>query len=108
MPSSNQNGTQTAVIGTEHALGTAITTAGTFVLSVDTGNLVAGDVVELRCKKKVLTGGVEKVYVLGAFSGAQSDPVKDSIPMVSIYSCSFTLRQVAGIARAFDWNIQAL
>lgn len=108
MPSSNQNGTQTATVGTEHALGTAITAAGTYVLSVDTANMANGDILELRCKKKVLTGGTEKVYVLGTFRDAQSDPVKDSIPVVSIYSCSFTLKQVAGTGRAFDWNIQAL
>lgn len=108
MPSSNQNGTQTATVGTEHALGTAITAAGTYVLSVDTANMANGDILELRCKKKVLTGGTEKVYVLGTFRDAQADPVKDSIPVVSIYSCSFTLKQVTGTGRAFDWNIQAL
>ena len=108
MPSSNQNGTQTAVVNTEHTLGTAITAAGTYVLSVDTTNMANGDILELRCKKKVLTGGTEKTYILGTFRDAQADPVKDGIPMVSIYSCSFTLKQVAGTARNFDWNIQAL
>lgn len=108
MPSSNQNGTQTAVIDTEHTLGTAVTAAGIYSISVDTSNLTNGDILELRGKKKILPGGAEKTYLLGTFRDVQADPAKDSLPMISLYSCSFTLKQVAGTGRAFDWNIQAL
>lgn len=106
--SSNQNGTQTATINTEHTLGTSVTAAGTYVLEVDTTNMANGDVLELRAKTKVLTGGTEKQYLLATYANVQTDVVKMSIPVPSAYSISFTLKQTAGTGRAFDWNILAL
>lgn len=103
-----QNGTQTATIGTEHTLGSAIAAAGTFILSVNTSNLADGDVLELRAKTKVLTGGSEALYLLATYTHAQSDPVKMSIPIPSLYSLTFTLKQTAGTGRSFEWNILAL
>jgi len=108
MPSSNQNGTQTATVSTEHTLGSAITTAGTYLLAVDTTNMVAGDVLELRAKVKILTGGSERLLLIGQFAGAQVDVFKITIPVVSLYSVSFTLKQTSGTSRAFDWNIISL
>lgn len=105
---SNQNGTQTATIGTEHTLGSSITAAGTFILSVNTSNLANGDVLELRAKTKVLTDGSEAVYLLATYAHAQGDPVKMSIPIPSLYSLTFTLKQTAGTGRAFEWNIVGL
>lgn len=105
---SNQNGTQSATIGTEHTLGTSIAAAGTFILAVNTTNLANGDVLELRAKTKVLTGGSEAVYILATYAHAQSEPVKMSIPIPSLYSLTFTLKQTAGTGRAFEWNIVGL
>lgn len=105
---SNQNGTQTATIGTEHTLGSSIVSAGTFLLVVNTANMVNGDVLELRAKTKVLTGGSEAVYLLATYAHAQGDPVKMSIPIPSLYSLTFTLKQTAGTGRAFEWNIVGL
>lgn len=102
---SNQNGTQTATVGTEHTLGVSITSTGSFILVVNTTNMVLGDVLELRAKTKVLTGGAEATYLLVTYSHAQSDPVKMSIPVPSLYSLTFTLKQVSGTSRTFEWNI---
>lgn len=106
-PSSNANGTQTATVTTEHTLAT-ITTVGTFLLNVDTSNMVNGDVLELRAKKKVLTGGSAAVVAISSFSNVQADPVKISIPFVSLYSLAFTLKQTAGTSRNFDWNVEQI
>lgn len=106
-PSSQSNGTQTATIGTEHTLQT-ITAVGTFLLNVDTSNMVNGDILELRAKKKVLTGGTAAVVLLGAFCNVQAHPAKVSIPVVSLYSLAFTLKQTAGTGRNFDWNIEQI
>lgn len=108
MPASNQNGTQTATISTEHTLGAAVTTAGTYLLAIDTTNMVAGDELELRVKNKVLTGGTEILQIIGQFANAQVEPYKITVPIVVLYSCSFTLKQVAGVGRNYDWNIVAL
>jgi hypothetical protein len=107
MPSSAANGTQTAVISTEHTLSTQ-TAAGTYVLAVDATNMVDGDVLEVRAKVKVLTGGSALQYLLGSFANAQADPVKMSLPVPSLYSITVTLKQVAGTGRNFDWNLVLL
>lgn len=105
MPSSKASGTQTATVTTEHTLGSAITDAGTYVLIVDTAEMVNGDVLELRAKLKVLTGGSELLTLIGTYAHVQAEPVKISIPLPSLFSITFTLKQAAGSSRDFDWNV---
>lgn len=107
MASSAASGTQTAVITTEHTLSTQAV-AGTYVLVVDTSNMVNGDVLELRAKIKVLTGGSALQYLLGSYANVQADAVKMSLPVPSLYSIVVTLKQVAGTGRNFDWNLVLL
>jgi hypothetical protein len=111
-PSSNANGTQAATIGTEHTLAT-INTVGTFVLNVDTKNMVNGDVLELRVYKKILTGSTITVgsagqFVSSSFANVQADQGKASIPVISLYSYVATLKQTAGTGRNFDWNVEQI
>jgi hypothetical protein len=108
MPTSSANGTQTATVTTEHTLGSAITSAGTYVLQVNTSNMVAGDELELRVKVKTLTGGSEALAFIASYSHAQAEPVKLSIPVISLYSLTCTLKQTAGTSRNFEWNIISL
>lgn len=105
--SSNSNGTQTATIGTEHTLGT-VTSAGTYVLVVNTANMAKGDVLELRANMKATSGGSAAQYFMSSFAHAQADPIKMSIPVPSVNSVAFTLKQTAGTGRSFEWNIYAL
>lgn len=104
MPSSKANGTQTAVIGTEHPLAT-VADSGTYILQVNTSNMAYGDILELRVKVKTLTGGAEALYQLGQYAHVQVDPVKVSIPCINLYSMTCTLKQTAGTGRTFEWNI---
>lgn len=102
-------GTQTAVINTEHTLAT-VTNTRTYVLTVDCVNMAAGDTLELRAKVKALTGGTARVAYYDVFSGDQGvdDEIKISVPVPSLYSCAFTLKQTAGTGRNFDWNVLSL
>lgn len=108
MPTSNQSGSQTATISTEHDLGTEITTAGTYVLVVDTAAMVAGDVLELRIKTKAKSGGTQRVAYVVSYANAQAAPNKYSVPVPIDTSFQATLKQTAGTGRAFPWNILAL
>jgi hypothetical protein len=103
MPSSAANGSQTSTISTVHSLAT-ITTAGVYQLDVNLTNLANGDVLELRGKKKVLSSGAEIDCVLGQYANVQSQKGVSSIPIVSLYSLTFTLTQTAGSSRVFEWN----
>lgn len=106
---SANNGTQPAVINTEHTLHID-TNAKTFVLEVDTSNLANGEVVELRVYKKVLSTGAHVLFQLATIAQAQANgiPGKVSIPTASLYSIQFTLKQTAGVGRNFPWNVITL
>lgn len=102
-------GTQTATIGTEHTLsGASFTTAGTYVLTLDTTNMVLGDRIEIRASEKVLTGGTEKLVYVAVYKHVQAQVVKISPPIPSAYSCKFTLKQTTGTGRAFDFRIDTI
>lgn len=103
----SSSGTQSAVISTEHTLGTT-STAGIYQLMVDGNALANGDVVELRCKAKVLSGGTERILFVQAYSNAQGDPVKMSIPVTVPQTSTWTLKQTAGTGRSFDWALLRL
>lgn len=104
------SGTQTAVITTEHTLDDA-NAAGVYELFVDTANMVDGDVLELRVKAKVLTGGTLRGGLIGVFYGAQeTDDVWKKSEAVSndlaeADGLVFTLKQTFGTGRNFPWKI---
>lgn len=109
MPTSNQSGTQSAAVGTLHTLGTVISAAGTFVLFVDTASMANGDELELSATMPAITGGAAGQIMLGAFANVQPDPIKMSVPIPSISGAlTFKLKQTAGVARSFPWNIVSL
>lgn len=106
-------GTQTATIGTEHTLDD-VAESGVFTLHVDTVNMQAGDILELRVYQIVLTGGTRRV-VYGPpnalFIGAQpaDDVVKISVPIANELTDAgalrFTLKQTVGTGRSFPWKV---
>lgn len=103
-------GTQTAVIGTEHTL-LDIAVAGTFTFHVDTVNMAAGDLVELRVYQIVLTGGTRRVAYLQRYSDAQAtdDLIKISVPISNELTDSgalrFTLKQTQGTGESYPWKV---
>lgn len=103
-------GTQTAIIGTEHDL-TDVNVAGVFTLHVDTSNMVAGDVLELRVYQIELTGGTRRVLFYQPFYGAQltDDIAKVSFPvgndLTDATSLRFTLKQTFGTGEVYPWKV---
>lgn len=106
--SSNQSGSQSATINTEHQLGSTITAAGVYVLVVDTNAMVNGDTLELRIKTKAKSGSTSRLAYYATYVNAQSDLVKYSVPVPCDVEFIATLKQTAGTGRSFDWNILAL
>lgn len=106
------SGTQTATVTTEHTL-LDVAVAGVFTLHVDTVNMVAGDILELRIYQIVLTSGTRRVAYIGAFYGAQAtdDLIKVSVPIGNELTDSgalrFTLKQTFGTSRNFPWKTLA-
>jgi hypothetical protein len=105
-------GTKTvATVGTAETL-LDVSEPGTFTLHIDTVNMVAGDVLELRVYQMVLTGGTRRVAYFGQWSGVQSidDLIKISVPISNELSDSGALRfeinqRRGAAARAFPWKV---
>ena len=104
------SGTQSATVTTEHSLGTAAV-AGVFQLIVDVSGLLDNDVLVLRIKQKVLTGGTARVMWSETYYGAQSAEayIVPSIPvlndLVEAGALDFTLQQTFGTSRDFPWKV---
>lgn len=104
------SGTQTATISTEHFL-SSVNVVGTFTFHVDTVNMAAGDILELRVYQMVLTGGTQRVAYFTTYTDAQSadDLIKISVPisneLTDTNSLRFSLKQTAGTGRAFPWKV---
>lgn len=107
MATSKNDGSQTAVISTEHTLDT-ITDAGSFVLMVDMNAMVLGDKLTLRAKVKVRSVGTTRLAYTANYSQNQGEPVAISIPIASVNEVVFTLEQTAGTGRVFPWEIVEL
>lgn len=86
---------------------------GVYELTIDTVNMAAGDVLELRVYAIVLTGGTTRVCYLARYSDAQ--PVDDLIKKSPIIgndltdtnSLRFSITQTKGTSRAFPWKVLA-
>lgn len=105
---SNQSGSQAATVGTEHTLGSAITSAGVYVFIVDTNAMQNGDVLELRANTKAKSGSTSRLAYFTTYTNVQDAPNKLSVPIPVDTEVVFTLKQTAGTGRTFDWNILSL
>jgi len=110
--SAQSSGTQTATGGGVEDTLLDVAVAGTFTLHVDTVNMVAGDVLELRIYQMVLTGGTRRVAYYQRYDGAQhvDDRIKISVPisneLTDSGSLRFTLTQSgANSDKAFPWKV---
>ncbi len=105
------HGSQAATVPTEHTLADT-SAAGTYVLSVDTSVMLAGDVLELRMYEMVLTSGTRRVVYYARYDGAQptDDMIKVSAPVSTSLSDSgavrATLNQTKGTTRTYPWNLK--
>jgi len=98
------SGEQTAAIGTEHDL-TTQTGVGVYVLAVDTTNMASGDTVEIRIKTKVKAGEAAVEGYCDTYTDAQTSPQKYTVPVPVDTEITVTLKQTAGAARDFPWNL---
>ncbi len=104
MPASIANGSQTAVVTTEHTLAT-YTSGATVVLVVDAADMTYGDTTELRLYTKCRSGDTERLAYVRRFRHAQAEPIKYSVPVPSDVSVRATLKQSAGTGRAYPWSL---
>jgi len=104
------SGTQTATVTTEHQLAD-VNAAGVYTFHVDTSNMAAGDILELRVYQMELTSGTSRVLFFHAYYGAQptDDLQKVSLPigndLTDSTSLRFSLKQTFGTGRQYAWKV---
>lgn len=98
------HGTQAATLGTDHTLAT-LAGGKVYALLVDTNALANGETLELWAMTKVLTGGTVREVFHVTFVNAQGSPIKQSLPVLTMWSCEFHLKQTGGTGRSFDWTV---
>jgi len=107
MPTTSASGTEAVIVNTPSTLAT-ISTEGVFVLNIDTTNMVGGDDLEITVETKVLTGGTSRQVYSAMYSNAQSDAIKISVPVSSMFEYVAKINQVSGTARSYAWSILGL
>ncbi len=99
------SGTQSATPSTEHAVHDS-STAGTFQFVVDTTNLSGVEVVELRAYTKVInTSGVYRQAAVVTVAAGDTSPASIGPPMLCPNGVKFSLKQIGGSSRNFDWAV---
>ena|SRR3990167_5092083 len=107
MATSHSNGSLTTTgSSTEDTIAT-ITTSGSFQLSLDLSDMVLGDSLTIKVKKKVRSVGTTRLLYSATYKHVQSIPVVDMIPSASTNEIVFTVTQSAGTA-TIPWEIWEL
>lgn len=101
----DSDGSQTAVIDTEHVLASP-TAAGYYQLAVDLNAMLNGDIVILRVKIPARNAGTKRIAFEAAYGPAAPGGVIAISPPIPIIDASdFTLEQTDGTGRAYPWAI---
>lgn len=100
-------GSQTAVIDTEHDVKT-YTASNVYVFSIETNNMVNGDVVEFRAYKKDQGSGTDREVLKQTYAHVQSANFVVFPPIYLPFGGKFTILQTAGTGRSFDWHVDTL
>lgn len=104
-----ESATTTPVVGTESFFN--VNAAGVYTFHVDTVNMVAGDVLQIRVYQMIITSGTSRVAYVASYSGAQptDDTIKVSVPigneLTDTTALRFSILQTFGTARAFPQKI---
>lgn len=83
----------------------ADTTAGTYQVWLDVSDMVAGDQLQVRVYEKVLSSSTQRVVYEAILTGAQSQPVWVSPPLILMHGWDVTLDALAGTTTV-DWSIR--
>ncbi len=100
----SDSGTTTPTVGVETTLATD-TNNGTFVLEVETTNMVLGDLLEIRVYTITLAAATLTQAWKGTYQHPQINNHKISPPIASDQSIKCTINQTAGTARSFPWKM---
>jgi hypothetical protein len=100
----SDSGTTTPVVNTPSTLLTD-TNNGVFEFSIDTTNMVLGDLLLVQINTICLSGGSQLLVWEAFYQHSQLCPLKKSPWVGSDQSIQVVINQTAGTARAFAWKM---
>lgn len=98
------SGTQASTPGTEHTVASP-TDAKTRIFIVDVGNMVAGDALFIRVKRKVLTGGTVRLQYYMPLINVPGEVIIETPPVTCTFGAAFSIQQIGGATRNYDWSV---
>jgi hypothetical protein len=100
-----------AVSTTEHSMTTdtagpdADTTDGVFQAFLDVSDMVAADILQIRCYEKVRSGDTQRVVYEAILRDVQAEPIFVTPALVLMHGWDFTLDALAGTITV-NWSIR--
>lgn len=79
---------------------------GKFQLWLDFATMAEGDVIEIRLKEKVRSGGTQRQAEPWTVNNSQASPAWVSDEFVLLHGWDFTLKQTAGTSRTIPYSIR--
>lgn len=103
------SGSQLLVVGGAASLLADISTNRILSGSFDLASMVAGDVIDIFARTKVLATGSLATIVKQRFTGVQAQPIlAPMMPVDSPYETTFSIQQISGVARTIPWRVDSL
>jgi len=84
----------------------AQTVDGLFQLMLECNNMASGDIYVVKVYDKVYGAATQRVIQSWTLSGAQSDPIFATPPLILLHGWDFTLTKSSGTDRSFAWSIR--
>lgn len=81
------------------------TTAGVYQLIIDTNNMAAGDVLVVRSKLKVVSGGTSRLFEEEVLAGITSSKAWSTEPIAIAWEIIYELEQTDGTGRIIPWSV---
>ncbi len=91
--------------GSEDTLASGTSAPGVFQLRINTVNMADGDILELRVYTKANAGDTEGQAYYASMANAQNDVLKISLPVATAEDIRFTVKQIAGTNRTYQWSV---
>lgn len=83
---------------------TTQTTAGVYQLIIDTTNLVAGDILVVRSRIKVVSGGSSRLFEEEVAAGVTASKAWSTEPIAIAWEIIYELEQTTGTGRVVPWS----
>lgn len=84
---------------------TTETTPGVYQLTVDTNNLVSGDILVIRSRLVIVSGGTSRLFEEEVLAGVTAAKMWTTEPVSVAWEVQYELEQTAGTGRIFPWAV---